>query len=126
MNSLHINFLKLAHSLAQKSFGKTFPNPSVGCVIVNSRGKILSKAVTGLNGRPHAEELAIKKAGKKALASTMYVTLEPCFHKRKNESCAEKIIRVGIKRIFIAILENTCVAATKPTGRARTNLVWCQ
>ena len=91
--------------MAQKQFGKTFPNPSVGCVIVNSKGKILSKAATGLNGKPHAEELAIKKAGENAFASTMYVTLEPCYHKRKNGSCAEQIIKVGIKKIFIASID---------------------
>ena len=102
MNSVRINYFNCAHFLAQKKFGKTFPNPSVGCVIVNNKGKIIAKAATGLNGQPHAEELAIKKAGEKAFGSTMYVTLEPCYHKRKNGSCAEQIIKAGIKRIFIA------------------------
>ena len=32
----------------------------------------------------------------------MYVTLEPCFHKSRNGSCADQILRSGIKRIYIA------------------------
>ena len=30
----------------------------------------------------------------------MYVTLEPCFHKSNNGSCAEQILRSGIK-VFV-------------------------
>ena len=87
--------------LANKNFGKTFPNPSVGCIIVKNN-KIISKAATASAGRPHAEEIAIKKAGKKSLGSTMYVTLEPCNHDSYNGSCSNQIIRSGIKKIFIA------------------------
>ena len=32
----------------------------------------------------------------------MYVTLEPCFHSSKNGSCADQILRSGIKEIFIS------------------------
>ena len=64
----------MAHSLALKNFGKTFPNPSVGCIIVKNN-KIISQGVTAKAGRPHAEEIALKKSGKKSKDSTMYVTL---------------------------------------------------
>ncbi len=97
----HINFLKKAHDLAKKKFGSTFPNPVVGCLIVNNN-KIISTGVTASEGRPHAEEIALKKAGNKAKGSSMYVTLEPCFHKSNNGSCAEQILRSGIKELFIA------------------------
>ena len=104
MKSLHKNYLILAHNLAKKKFGQTFPNPTVGCLIVN-KGKIISKGATGKNGRPHAEEHVIKKAGNKALGSTMYVTLEPCFHNSKNGSCAKQILDAGIKRIYISSID---------------------
>ena len=93
--------INLAHNIAKKKFGQTFPNPTVGCVI-SKNSKIISQAVTSQSGRPHAEEIAITKAGSKAKGATMYVTLEPCFHSSKNGSCADQILRSGIKEIFIS------------------------
>ena len=101
----HENFLNTAHFLASRKFGKTFPNPSVGCLI-EKNGKIISQAVTASSGRPHAEEIALKKAGKKSFGSTMYVTLEPCFHSSAYGSCTDQIIRSGIKKIFIAKIDS--------------------
>ena len=101
MNDNHIRFLNLAHKLAEKKLGTTFPNPVVGCLIVK-KNIIIAKGVTAVEGRPHAEEIALKKAGSKAKGSTMYVTLEPCFHNSRNGSCADQILRAGIKSIFIA------------------------
>ena len=62
MNKIHKKNLLLAHNLARKQFGKTFPNPSVGCVLVK-KNKILALSSTGINGRPHAEEKVLTKAG---------------------------------------------------------------
>ena len=52
-------FLKTAISLGYRSIGHTWPNPSVGCVIVKNNN-IISIGQTSLNGRPHAETNAIK------------------------------------------------------------------
>ena len=101
MSDIHKKYLLKAHSLAYKNFGKTFPNPSVGCLIVKNN-KIISKAVTAPAGRPHAEEIALKKAGSKSYGGTMYVTLEPCYHKSHYGSCTDQIIKSYIKKIFIA------------------------
>lgn len=97
----HIDFLNKAHNLARKNFGSTFPNPVVGCIIVKNN-KIISSGVTAPEGRPHAEEIALKKAGDKAKGAKMYVTLEPCFHKSNNGSCSEQILRSGIQELYIA------------------------
>ena len=56
----HLKFINLAHDAAFKNLGKTFPNPTVGCIITKNN-QIISKAVTSSTGRPHAEELALKK-----------------------------------------------------------------
>jgi len=93
--------IKLAHKLAQNKFGQTFPNPTVGCIIAKN-SKIISKGVTSKSGRPHAEEIALAKAGNNCKGATMYVTLEPCFHSSKNGSCADQIMRSGIRTIFIS------------------------
>ena len=101
MHDKHISFLNKAHKIAQEKFGTTFPNPVVGCIIVKNN-KIVASGVTASEGRPHAEEIALKKAGDRAMNSTMYVTLEPCFHNSRNGSCAEQILRSGIKAIYIS------------------------
>jgi len=104
VKDIHQNFLLEAHLLAKKQFGKTFPNPSVGCLIVKN-GRIIAKSVTASAGRPHAEEIALKKIGNKSIGSTMYVTLEPCSHDSLNGSCADQIINSGIKKIIIAKID---------------------
>ena len=101
MADKHLNFITKAHNIAKKKFGSTFPNPVVGCIIVK-KNKIIAKGVTASEGRPHAEEIALKLAGEKAKGATMYVTLEPCFHNSRNGSCSEQILRSGIKSIYIS------------------------
>ena len=70
-------YMNHAINLAAERNGFTGLNPSVGCVIVKNN-KILSFGQTGLNGRPHAETVAIKGCKKEDLkGSTIYVTMEP-------------------------------------------------
>ena len=101
MNNNNLKMIGLAHSIARKNFGQAFPNPTVGCVIAKS-SKVISKAVTNKSGRPHAEEIALARAGLKSKGATMYVTLEPCYHSSKNGSCTDQILRSGIKEVFIS------------------------
>ncbi len=112
----------IAHDIAKKKFGKTFPNPSVGCVIAKN-SKIIAKAVTSQSGRPHAEEIALAKAGSKSKGATMYVTLEPCFHSSKNGSCADQILRSGIKEIFISVADPDIRTNNKSIKKLRKNNV---
>ena len=122
MNNIHKRYLLLAHTLAKKKFGKTFPNPSVGCVLVKNN-KILAKSSTGINGRPHAEELILKKVGKQAFGSTMYVTLEPCYHNSILGSCAKQIIKAGIKKIYIAKVDTDPRTNNKSINLFKKNLI---
>ena len=105
-NKIHEKYLKLAQEKSKKIFGYNLPNPSVCCLIVdytnNRLGKIIGSGITGKNGRPHAEEIAIKKINKNIDNLIMYVTLEPCFHYSENQSCVDQIIKSGIRKIFIA------------------------
>ena len=111
-----------AHNIAKKKFGQTFPNPTVGCIIAKN-SKIISKAVTNDSGRPHAEEIALAKAGQKSKGSTMYVTLEPCFHSSKNGSCTDQILRSGIKEIFISSPDPDPRTNKKSINKLRKNNV---
>ena len=112
----------LAHDIAKKKFGQTFPNPTVGCVIAKN-SKIISKAVTSHSGRPHAEEIALAKAGSKSKGATMYVTLEPCYHSSKNGSCTDQILRSGIKEIFISASDPDIRTNKKSINKLRKNNV---
>ena len=118
----HLKFIKQAHQIASKNLGKTFPNPSVGCLICKNN-KIISKAVTSSTGRPHAEETALKKAGKQAKGATMYVTLEPCFHSSQNGSCADQILRSGIKQIVISCIDQDLRTKNKSVNKLKRNKI---
>ena len=92
-------WLNSAFYQAHYSLGKTGKNPSVGCILVNDN-QIVGVGSTSLNGRPHAEENAIKMAGKDALGATMYLTLEPCCLEDNINSCTNQIIKSGIKKLL--------------------------
>ncbi len=92
-----------ALSLAARNLGQTWPNPAVGCVIVDERGHVVGRGWTQRGGRPHAETEALKMAGERARGGTAYVTLEPCSHHGKTPPCAEALVAAGIKRCVAAI-----------------------
>ena len=92
-------YLKIALNLAKQNKGLTAENPSVGCVIIKNN-KIISLSKTSINGRPHAEDNAIRLANMSDLrGSTLYVTLEPCTHHGKTPPCTDLIIKNKISKI---------------------------
>ena len=95
--------MKRALMLAARAKGKTSPNPMVGALLVKNN-RIISEGYHKKAGTPHAEVIAIDKAGQKASGSTLYVTLEPCCHKdKRTPPCTEKIISSGIKKVIIGM-----------------------
>lgn len=90
-----------ALTLARRGLGNTWPNPAVGCVIVN-RGRVVGRGWTQPGGRPHAEVVALAQAGALARGATAYVTLEPCAHHGKTPPCAEALVAAGIARVVSA------------------------
>ncbi len=96
------SYMKLAFNLASARKGLTGENPSVGCLIVKD-DKIISIGQTGFNGRPHAEDSAIKNCFEKLEGSKMYVTLEPCNHYGKTPPCTSSIIKSGISELIYSM-----------------------
>lgn len=94
-------FMAEAIALGRSHLGQTWPNPSVGAVVVRD-GIVIGRGVTALGGRPHAEPQALAEAGAAAHGATLYVTLEPCSHHGKTPPCAEAIIAAGIARVVVA------------------------
>lgn len=93
-------WMRLALSLGETGLGQTWPNPSVGCVIVKDN-EITGQGCTQSGGRPHGEVVALADAGD-ATGATAYVTLEPCAHTGETPPCAQALIDAGLQRVVIA------------------------
>jgi diaminohydroxyphosphoribosylaminopyrimidine deaminase/5-amino-6-(5-phosphoribosylamino)uracil reductase len=99
-----LNHMRAALALARRGLGKTWPNPSVGCVLVRD-GRVVGRGYTQAGGRPHAEPTALSMAGEAARGSTAYVTLEPCCHWGQTPPCTDALVQAGVIRVVIAALD---------------------
>lgn len=97
-------FMKAALALARDGLGRVWPNPSVGCLVVKDE-RIVGRGATQPGGRPHAEVVALDEAGEAARGATAYVSLEPCAHYGKTPPCADALVRAGIARCVVALLD---------------------
>ncbi len=98
-------YMKRALFLAAKGRGTASPNPMVGAMIVN-HGKIVSEAYHRRAGEPHAEIVALHRAGPRARGGVLYVTLEPCCHTNKRTPpCVPLLIQSGVKRVCVAMID---------------------
>ena len=93
-----------ALALARRNLGSTWPNPSVGCVLVR-RGVVVGRGTTAPGGRPHGEAVALDMAGERARGATAYVALEPCAHRRNGSSCSDSLVRAGVERVVVAMMD---------------------
>jgi len=122
-------YMKLALNEAWKYQGLSYPNPAVGCVILE-KGRLVAAEAHRKAGESHAEVRALLSAyetmeGRSAPVdpsdahaahefllslpgnffgeTTLYVTLEPCSHTGKTPSCAWLLSRLAPKRVVIAL-----------------------
>jgi diaminohydroxyphosphoribosylaminopyrimidine deaminase/5-amino-6-(5-phosphoribosylamino)uracil reductase len=100
--STDLAMMRAALGLARRGLGTTWPNPSVGCIVVKG-GHIVGRGWTGRGGRPHGETEALRRAGAAAMGAIAYVTLEPCSHWGKTPPCADALIKAGLCRVVIAL-----------------------
>ena len=101
MNDADVEHMRAALALARRGLGSTWPNPSVGCVLVRD-GRVVGRGTTAPGGRPHAEAVALAQAGGLARGATAYVTLEPCSHHGRTPPCAEALVAAGVTRVVLA------------------------
>jgi diaminohydroxyphosphoribosylaminopyrimidine deaminase/5-amino-6-(5-phosphoribosylamino)uracil reductase len=105
MNKRDEQYMHMALRLAAKAKGRTSPNPMVGAVVVKD-GKVISRGYHRKAGEPHAEAIALKKAGRTARGATLYVTLEPCSHtKKRTPPCTPLVIQSGVKRVVVGMVD---------------------
>lgn len=112
----------LALALGRRNLGRTWPNPSVGAVVVDpagGRSRIVAQAVTAPGGRPHAEPFALAAAGDAARGATLYVSLEPCSHHGRTPPCADAILAAGIARVVSALEDPNALVAGRGHARLR-------
>ncbi len=95
-------FMKQVLRLARRGLGLTSPNPVVGTLVVRN-GQIIGSGYHKKAGAPHAEILALSKAGEGARGSTLYVNLEPCNHYGRTPPCTKAILESGIRRVVVGI-----------------------
>ena len=125
-------YMRLALREAWKYQGLTYPNPAVGCAIVSDYGEILAVEAHHKAGLAHAEVNALKQAYFKLTQDTsiltleasldihtyllanhhnifencsIYTTLEPCSHVGRTPSCATLISKLGIKKVYVGMLD---------------------
>src|SRR5579862_4915252 len=110
--------MSLVLALGRRGLGRTWPNPSVGAVIVKD-GAIVGRGWTQPGGRPHAEVEALRRAGDAARGATLYVTLEPCSHYGKSPPCADAVIAAGLARVVSAIEDPNPAVAGAGHSRLR-------
>jgi diaminohydroxyphosphoribosylaminopyrimidine deaminase/5-amino-6-(5-phosphoribosylamino)uracil reductase len=114
------HMMGIALRLAAQGLGRTAPNPAVGAVIADERtGEMIARGSTQIGGRPHAEAVALARAGTRAAGATMYVTLEPCAHFGRTPPCADAVIAAGIRRLVCAIADPDARVAGRGLARLR-------
>lgn len=94
-------WLDYALALAERGRYSASPNPLVGAVVVRS-GRVIAEGFHRKAGGPHAEIVALRRAGRFARGADLYLTLEPCVHEGRTPPCAPAVIASGVRRVIIA------------------------
>lgn len=116
-------WMRAALELAERARGRTAPNPMVGAVVVQDGG-IVGEGWHERAGAPHAEAIALERAGSAALGATLFVTLEPCVHVGRTPPCAAAVIAAGVGRAVVALqdpdprMQGRGIAALRAAGIA--------
>ncbi len=96
--------MKKALELAERGGANVSPNPKVGACVVKN-GRLVGSGYHAFFGGPHAETVALKKAGSRAQGAVLYVTLEPCSTWGKTPPCVQTVLKSGVSRVVIGMLD---------------------
>ena len=99
---LELDAMRAALTLARRGLGTVWPNPAVGCVILND-GRVVGRGWTQPGGRPHGETEALRRAGEAARGAVAHVSLEPCGHWGQTPPCVDALITAGVRRVVVAL-----------------------
>jgi len=110
--------MRAAIDIAATARRTVSPRPWVGAVVVSPDGEAFAGATEGRAG-PHAEIVALARAGKQAQGGTLFVTLEPCSHHGRTPPCADAVIDAGIARCVVAVTDPDVQVNGSGLGRLR-------
>jgi len=102
--------LRQALTLGNAVSGTTSPNPPVGAVVLDVRGRTVGRGATQPPGGAHAEVVALTEAGARAAGGTLICTLEPCAHDGRTGPCTDAIQTAGIGRVVFGASDPNPVA----------------
>lgn len=108
VSDLDLRVMAAAERLGRRGLGRVWPNPSVAALVVSEEGGkplVVGRGVTDRPGMAHAEVTALEQAGERARGATAYVTLEPCSHYGRTPPCSLALIKAGVKRVVIGMLD---------------------
>ena len=94
-----------ALELASFGIGQVSPSPLVGCVVVAENGETIGEGSYIYEDVTHAEVIALNQAGEKARGATLYVNLEPCNHHGRTPPCTEALIKAGIAKVVVGMID---------------------
>ena len=125
-------YMDLALKEAWKYQFLTYPNPAVGCLLLDKNGKILAICAHKEAGTAHAElnailealqgfdpslkppsevnlayEFALKKHKGLFKGGFAFVSLEPCVHFGRTPPCASLLSELGFKKVFISVADTS-------------------
>ncbi len=98
-------YIKRCFTLAEKGSGFVSPNPMVGAVLVKN-DNVIGEGYHQTYGEAHAEVNAINSAKEDVAGATLYCSLEPCVHEKKQTPpCVPLIVEKKIKKVVISNLD---------------------
>ncbi|MBN2207513.1 MAG: bifunctional diaminohydroxyphosphoribosylaminopyrimidine deaminase/5-amino-6-(5-phosphoribosylamino)uracil reductase RibD [Candidatus Aminicenantes bacterium] len=104
MDAGDLAYIEMAYGLAETARGWTSPNPCVGAVVVNN-GRVVGTGFHERPGKPHAEIVALVRAGARSRGATLYLTLEPCVHWGRTPPCIDTVLQAGLRRVVVSALD---------------------
>lgn len=99
--------MRRAIAFSAFGIGATSPNPQVGCVILDTDGRVVGEGYHQRKGQSHAEVNALAAAGDRARRGTAVVTLEPCNHHGRTPPCHQALLDSGVVRTVIGVIDPT-------------------
>ena len=114
-----VTYMRRALQLAARGRGHVSPNPVVGAVVVRA-GKVVGEGWHRALGEPHAESMALDRAGERSRGATLYLTLEPCNHRGRTPPCVAAILEAGIRRCVVAVRDPHVIVNGRGVRRLRS------
>src|SRR5215510_430997 len=99
---IDLEWMARAFELAERGRLTVSPNPMVGAVLVRN-GRVVGEGFHRRAGGPHAEIIALRRAGADARGADLYATLEPCAHQGRTPPCANALVAAGVRRVIAAL-----------------------